>query len=57
MAPNDPGAHLSLGVSLETVGRVADAVQEYRKYLTNQPNSADAARLRDHLQATGASTP
>jgi len=48
---------MSLGISLETVGRVTEAVQAYRKYLSLQPASADAERLNAHIQALGAGQP
>jgi hypothetical protein len=40
---------LALGVSLERVRRISDAVPQYQQYLAMQPNSADAARLKEHL--------
>jgi hypothetical protein len=48
---------LLLGISLETVGRFADAAQEYRRYLTIQPTSADAERLKVHVQALASGQP
>jgi Flp pilus assembly protein TadD len=47
--PGDPNIHLALGVSLERVRRISDAVPQYQQYLAMQPNSADAARLKEHL--------
>jgi Flp pilus assembly protein TadD len=45
----DANVHLALGVSLERVGRVADALPQYHQYIAMQPNSVDAGRLKEHL--------
>jgi Flp pilus assembly protein TadD len=47
----DPNVYLALGVSLERVGRSSDALPEYQRYVAMRPNSADAARLKEHLAA------
>jgi predicted RNA polymerase sigma factor len=41
-------------MSLEQVGRVADAAREYRTYLEMEPSAPEAAQLKAHLEALGA---
>lgn len=56
LAPGESSFYLSLAISLEKVGRLADAQATYRQYLEMEPGSADAARLKAHLQALGPPT-
>ncbi len=51
LAPGEPSFHLSLGRSLEQVGRVADAVKEYRVFLEMAPTAPDAAQLKTHVNS------
>jgi Flp pilus assembly protein TadD len=57
LGPNQANGHLAYGVSLETLGRRDEAVQEYRRFLTLQPTAPDSDRLREHLQALGIEKP
>jgi Flp pilus assembly protein TadD len=54
LAPGEPSFHLSLGMSLERVGRIADAVKEYKTYLEMEPSAPDAAKLKAHVEALAA---
>jgi len=49
LAPAEPSFHFSLAMALEKVGRVNDAVGEYRRYLEMDPFSAEAAKVKAHI--------
>jgi Flp pilus assembly protein TadD len=51
LAPGEPSFHVALAVSLEKVGRVDDAVREYRVALEMDPDFADAASVKAHVEA------
>jgi Flp pilus assembly protein TadD len=51
LAPGEASFHLSLGISLEQIGRVADAGREYRTYLQMDPGAPEAGPLKAHLEA------
>jgi Flp pilus assembly protein TadD len=49
LAPGEPSFHLSLGISLEQVGRTTEAAREYRIFLEMHPTAPEAAPLKAHL--------
>ncbi len=50
LASEDAGLHLSLGISLEKVGRINDAVSAYRAYLDLTPAAPDAVQVKEHIK-------
>jgi len=51
LAPSEPSFHLSLAISLEKTGKVADAQREYAQYLEMDPSAPEAQKLKAHMQA------
>jgi Flp pilus assembly protein TadD len=41
---------MSLGVSLETVGKLAEAEREYRTYLEMAPDGPDAEKVKAQIE-------
>jgi Flp pilus assembly protein TadD len=53
LAPGDADCHLSMALSLEQVGRTADARREYKQYLDLAPSASDVDTVKAHLQSLG----
>jgi Flp pilus assembly protein TadD len=49
LAPSEPTFRLSLGISLEKLGRIPEAAREYQAFLEMDPSSAEATRLKAHI--------
>jgi Flp pilus assembly protein TadD len=50
LAPSEPSFHVSLGQALEKLGRVNDAVREYRRFVEMDPLSPEAPKLKAHVE-------
>lgn len=48
--PREPAAHRALAISYEKLGRAADAIREYRRYLELAPEAPDANAIRERAQ-------
>ena len=55
--PSGPAASLGLATSLEKVGRIDDALKEFRLYLEIEPPPPDADKVRAHLALLSRSKP
>ena len=45
-----PESYYNLGVALENLKRLREAIEEYEIYLGLIPKSSDAAKLRTHVE-------
>ena len=50
LSPREPAAHRALANSYEKLGRAADAIREFRRYLELAPDAADANAIRERAQ-------
>ncbi len=55
LSPRGPGFHYALGQSLESQGRLEEAVAEYRRELENYPENPSLRRHLEELEAETAS--
>ena len=50
--PDDPGAHVQIGSSLEALERIEEAVSHYREALRIEPSNAPALEALSRLAET-----
>jgi Flp pilus assembly protein TadD len=53
LRPDNANAHYNLALTLEALGQIVRARQEFESYLQLAPNAPDAEQVRKHLKQIG----